>query len=90
MLVTVGVSVGCAIAVAVISATTVARISGAGVAVWVAVGEGVTVGSDVGVTMGETAMTETRSGSGVEEDSGGSQLRHRASARAPKASAAYL
>ena len=82
VLVTVGVSVDRAIAVAVISANTVARTSGAGVAVWVAVGEGVSVGSDVGVTVGETARSETSFDSSSEEVLGGPQLRHRAITRA--------
>ena len=86
MLVAVGVSVGRAIAVAVISATTVARMSGVRVGVWVTVGVGVgvgvSVGSGVDVAVGETAMSETSSGSGDGEGVGGSQLRQRASARA--------
>ena len=82
MLVAVGVSVRRAIAVAVISAITVARMSGVGLGVGVTVGVGVKVGSGVGVHVGETARSETSSGSGVGEASGGSQLRHRASARA--------
>ena len=86
MLVAVGVSVGRAIAVAVISAITVARMSGVRVGVWVTVGVGVgvgvSVGSGVDVAVGETAMSETSSGSGDGEGVGGSQLRQRASARA--------